>query len=333
MMNARGIEIMRIGVRFEPDWAPEGLPDFAAWVEKVGYDELWFSEDLPWAGGMVMAAIALTSTERLRVGLGLLPAITRNVATTAMEVAALARIAPCRLTIGLGHGVPGWMEQIGATTPMRLAALEETTFALRRLLNGEKLGYDGKHVHLSDVMLGFPPWDVPPVLVGTTGPAGLRLAGRSSDGVVLPEISSPAAVRWAREQMEVAGSSGSTVVFAMVSVDNDRERALDQTRTRIQRLIDFKIFPRLTEIAGLGADGSGKMTDAILQSLAATGTPNDCAKAVENWEAAGADCLVLVAGADDPRNSYGRFAAEVLPLLSHLHRGGAHSGAPSQMTL
>ena len=38
---------LRIGVRFEPDWPPEALPEFAALIEALGYDELWFSEDLP----------------------------------------------------------------------------------------------------------------------------------------------------------------------------------------------------------------------------------------------------------------------------------------------
>lgn len=314
-MNTTTRNDIRIAVRFEPDWPPEELPEFARWAEQAGYDELWFSEDLPWAGGMVMAATALACTERLRVGLGLLPAVTRNVGTAAMEIAALARIAPGRFTVALGHGVPAWMQQIGATTPARLAALEETTVTLRRLLAGERLTFSGAHVHLEDVLLGFPAEEVPQVLVGTTGPSGLKVAGRSSDGVLLPEISSPGAVRWARAEMDAAGDAGSTVVFAMVSIDDDRDRALAQTRARIQRLVDFQIFPRLTEIAGLGADGSGEMTDAVLQSLAATGTSADCAKAVGDWAAAGAACIVLVAGADDPRGSYERFATEVLPLV------------------
>ena len=73
----------RIGVRFEPGWPPEDLPDFARWAEEAGFDELWFSEDLPWAGGIAMAATALAVTSHISVGIGLLPAVTRNVATVA----------------------------------------------------------------------------------------------------------------------------------------------------------------------------------------------------------------------------------------------------------
>jgi alkanesulfonate monooxygenase SsuD/methylene tetrahydromethanopterin reductase-like flavin-dependent oxidoreductase (luciferase family) len=115
--------------------------------------------------------------------------------------------------------------------------------------------------------------------------------------------------------MSAAGAAGETVVLAMVSVEDDRDRALAQTRTKIQRIVDFHIFPRLTEIAGLGANGSSEIPDATLQSIAATGNPADCAKAVVDWAHAGVSCLVLVAGDQQPRRSYDRFAREVLPLV------------------
>jgi alkanesulfonate monooxygenase SsuD/methylene tetrahydromethanopterin reductase-like flavin-dependent oxidoreductase (luciferase family) len=207
------------------------------------------------------------------------------------------------------------MEQIGATTPTPLAVLGETVSSLRGLLAGERVTAGGKHVNLEELALGFPPEEVPPILVGTTGPAGLKLAGRSSDGLLLPELASPDAIRWAREEMDRAGDVGTTAIYAMLSVKGDRASALAQTRPRIQRLVDFQIFPRLMEIAGLGADGSGEMTDAILQTLSASGTPEDCAKAVEQWAAAGADRIVFVGGDDDPRESYRSFAADVLPQL------------------
>ncbi|AQT79957.1 hypothetical protein B1R94_12750 [Mycolicibacterium litorale] len=302
----------RIGARFEPGWPAEDLPEFARWIEELGYDELWFSEDLPWAGGMVMAATALACTQQLGVGVGLVPAATRNVSTLAMEVAALARLAPGRLSIAIGHGVSAWMEQIGARSATPHAVLEETTIALRRLLRGDTVSVQGRHVRLDNVRLGFPPAVVPPILIGTTGPKGLQLAGRYGDGVVLPEVCTPEAVRWARTTMN---SDGATVVFAMLNVADDSATALGQTRTTILPIVELGIYPRMTEIAGLGVDGRAELTDAVLQAMAATGTPTDCAHAVEHWTHAGADCVVLVAGGPDPRGSYQRFAREVMPLI------------------
>jgi len=301
----------RIAVRFEPDWPAEELPEFARWVEEHGFEELWFSEDLGWSGGLVMAATALAHTRRLRVGLGLVPAVSRNVATLAMEVAALARLAPDRLTLAIGHGVSAWMEQVGARSNTPQAALEETVVALRALLAGERVTTTGRHVRLDDVGLGFPPPTIPPILIGTTGPRGLQAAGRSSDGVVLPEVCTPEAVRWARSTMN---SAGEIVVLAMLNVSDDASEALAQTRSKMLPILDLGIYPRMTEIAGLG-DGGDNLTDATLQSMAAVGAPADCARAIGDWADAGADCVVLVAGGPDPRASYERLARDVLPLV------------------
>ncbi len=309
-MNGPG----RIGVRFEPDWRPEELPEFARWAESVGYDEVWFSEDLPWAGGIAMAATALACTERLGVGIGLLPAGTRNVATAAMEIAALARIAPGRLIVGLGHGIPEWMAQIGAPSGARTAALEEVTRTLRALLAGETVTIDGERVNLDGVTLGFPPAEVPPILLGTTGPRGLRGAGRSSDGVVLPEISTADAIRWARAETAAGGSAGTTVVFCMASVGEDGAAALAEVRPRMQRLVDFGVFSHLTVQAGLGA--AAELDDESLRALAVAGTPAECAAAVSGRFAAGADRVVLVAGTDDARRTYANFATECLPQIT-----------------
>lgn len=304
---------LRIGVKFESDWDPAGLPDFARWVERAGYDELWFSEDLPWSGGIAMAAIVLVSTERLRVGIGLLPALTRNVATAAMEVAVLERVAPGRTIVALGHGYPPWMEQIGITTASSLNALEETTVALRSLLDGEELTTAGQDVRLDAVRLGFPPAGRTPILLGTTGPRGLGLAGRVADGVMLPSLATPDAVRWAGEKMERAAAT--SVVEAFLALEDDREDALAQVRARIERLIAYQAFPKLTEIAGLRTDGSGELTDDVIQAMALAGTPGESMETVRNLASAGADSIVLVAGAAAGKRHYERFAEEVLPLV------------------
>ena len=109
-------------------------------------------------------------------------------------------------------------------------------------------------------------------------------------------------------------SAGETVVFAMLNVSDDASEALAQTRSKMLPILDLGIYPRMTEIAGL-SDGGNNLTDATLQSMAAAGTPADCARAIRDWADAGVDCVVLVAGGPDPRASYERLAREVLPLV------------------
>jgi hypothetical protein len=56
--------------------------------------EVWICEDLGLNGGIAQSAIALSLTERIRVGHGIARAAIRNVAHYAMEVASLCRTFP-----------------------------------------------------------------------------------------------------------------------------------------------------------------------------------------------------------------------------------------------
>jgi len=308
-----------LGVRWDPRWAPEDVTGIARAVEWLGYDELWMVEDCFSTGGLTMAALALAATDRLVVGIGLLPAGVRNPAIAAMEIGALARVFPGRLAPAFGHGVHEWMEQIDELEPRRLGLLEETVRAVRALLAGETLDVEGDHVRLRDVALEHCPATAPPVLVGTTGPKGLALAGRSADGVVIPEVACPAAVRWARGRMaEGAGAQtpGRTVVYAYLSLDDeDGAAATAAARPLVERWTRSGVFPDMAEHAGLGRDGLAPLDDATLRSIAAAGDAAACAATVAGLWEAGADSVVLLPRAGDAADQIARFAERSLPLL------------------
>jgi alkanesulfonate monooxygenase SsuD/methylene tetrahydromethanopterin reductase-like flavin-dependent oxidoreductase (luciferase family) len=306
---------MRVGVRYDPEWPPTRVLGFARSVEQLGYDEMWLSEDCFWAGGVAMAAAALSVTTRITVGVGLFAAAVRNPATAAMEISALAGIAPSRFTAAFGHGVRDWMEQIGGQSPAPLALLEETVTAVRRLLAGEVVTMSTQHVHLESVRLDSPPQVPPPVLVGTTGPKGLAVAGRSADGVVLPELSCPAAVRWARAKTKAAGRSGRTVVFAFLNLDSDASAAAAAVEPAIAHLARSGHFPRFAELAGISEDDDERLDAATVGAMAVVGDADDCANSLRRWEQSGVDTLVLFPRSDDCTSQVERFAAEVLPRM------------------
>lgn len=179
------------GVVYPAHALPEALPAFVAEIEADGFDELWMVEDCFLSGGMTLATIALARSDTLRVGVGLLPATVRNPAITAMEIATLARAYPGRVTIAFGHGVEGWMQQIGARPPRRVGALGEVVTAVRSLLAGETQTVAGAFVTLDAVALDHPPDVVPEILIGTTGPQAIALAARHADGLLLPEGCGP----------------------------------------------------------------------------------------------------------------------------------------------
>jgi 5,10-methylenetetrahydromethanopterin reductase len=306
---------MRVGVRFDPSWRPGDLVAFARTVENLGYDELWFSEDCFWSGGVAMASAALAVTTRLAVGVGLFATPVRNPATAAMEIATLGDIAPSRFTAAFGHGNTEWMDQIGASSPARLALLEESVSAVRRLLRGETVDVATAQVQLRSVRLGNPPSVPPPVLVGSTGPKGLAVAARSADGVLLPELSTAAAIHWARREAQAAGGMGRLVVFAFLSIDSDLSRATAAVEPALASLARTGLLPRLAEFAGLGADGRGPLNAGTVREAAVVGDAEDCANALRKWEQLGVDTLVLFPLPNAGAEQVARFAADVLPLF------------------
>jgi 5,10-methylenetetrahydromethanopterin reductase len=216
MVTARA----EIGMCFERTFPPPLIVDVARRLEDGGADQLWIVEDCFYTAGISLAATALAVTERLRVVLGILPAVARNPAITAMEIATLAGLAPGRLLAGIGHGVQSWMDQMGARPPSPLATLEEVLSAVRWLLAGEEVTTHGRHVHLDTVQLDQPPAVPPPVLAGVRGPRSLAMAGRSADGIVLAEPASPTYVSWALDQ---AGRPDDfhVAVFSCLCVEDD----------------------------------------------------------------------------------------------------------------
>jgi 5,10-methylenetetrahydromethanopterin reductase len=156
----------RIGVIFHPTMPPETMVDFARQAEAAGFDEVWLWEDCFWAGALTSAATMLAATSHINVGVGLMPATARNPLFVAMEITTLACLYPGRFMPGFGHGVDGWMKQIGAAPKSTMKALEETVNAVRGLLSGENVTMRGDHVHLENVQLKLTPKQPPPLYVG-----------------------------------------------------------------------------------------------------------------------------------------------------------------------
>ena len=174
-----------LGAVYRPQLPPERLRSVVLAAEESGLDSLWLWEDCFLESGVAAASAALAWTERLKVGVGLLPVPLRNVALTAMEAATLDRLFPGRVTIGVGHGLQSWMGQVGARVESPLTLLREYTNALKALLSGERVTTAGRYVSLTDVALDWPPPAPMPIYVGGLGPKTLDLAGEVGDGTIL----------------------------------------------------------------------------------------------------------------------------------------------------
>jgi alkanesulfonate monooxygenase SsuD/methylene tetrahydromethanopterin reductase-like flavin-dependent oxidoreductase (luciferase family) len=295
---------------FGPTRTLEELPESARDLERLGFEEVWVVEDCFISGGLTAAATALAATSHVTVGIGLLPAAVRNVAIAAMEIGTLARLHPQRLRVAMGHGAEPWMRQIGARPPNRIKALEEIVTSARALLRGDTLRVDGDEVFLDAVRLDHPPRFAPPILLGTAGPRGVALAGEIADGLLLPEGSAPAAVRWAREALPPRAN---TTVYAWLRIDEDRDAAREVVAPTVYAWRDGGMYPTL--VARSGISPAGELEPEEIDRVAVVGAPEDCARAIADLHRAGATSVVLVPMGAGPSEQLEWVAHDVLPLV------------------
>ena len=109
-----------------------------------------------------------------------------------MQITTLAQAFPGRILPGFGHGVETWMAQIGAAPKSSMQVLEENVTAVRRLIGGELVTTHCVQVNLDAVRMQLAPVDIPLLNLGALRARSLRLVGRVGDGMILPEMSSPA---------------------------------------------------------------------------------------------------------------------------------------------
>ncbi len=216
-----------LGAVFLPQFPPERLASVARAAEEAGLDELWLWEDCFRESGVAAAAAALARTERLRVGVGLLPVPLRNVALTAMETATLERMFPGRLRLGVGHGVQDWMGQVGARVESPVTLLREYVAALRTLLTGAEVSVSGRYVRLDRVRLDWPPAAPTPVLVGAVGDRTVRVAGELADGTILTADTPPERVRVVRGMV---GERHNLTVYVDAGPELDAPAVADRVR-------------------------------------------------------------------------------------------------------
>lgn len=301
-----------LGIIFHPAFPPEHLVKYAQRAEAAGFDQLWLWEDCFWVGALTSSAIVLTNTERIRFGIGIMPATVRNPLFVAMEITTLARLFPGRFIAGFGHGVDSWMKQIGAAPNSSMRALEETVSTVRALLQGENVTFDGEQVHFDKVQMKLTAPQVPPLFVGAMREKTLQLAGRLGDGTILTEMSSPAYVRWAREHIATGMAQSNradnhVVVYVQAKIGKDsREIVRNVLASRLGWAgVHLQALGIADEAAALLRDhgvteAARRMPDAWLDELSISGTPEQAEATIARLAEAGAGSIILQPLDGDP---------------------------------
>ncbi len=164
---------------------PPGLrtPDHIALAESLGFRRAW-CYDTPAAFADPWATLCRAADRTERIGLGpavLVPSL-RHVMTNAAAIATLAALAPGRTAVAVGTGSTG--RSLLGQRPMRWADVEDYVRALRGLLRGEEVEWEGNVLRMihPDGYAAARPVNVP-VLIGAEGPRGIKVAHQLGDGI------------------------------------------------------------------------------------------------------------------------------------------------------
>lgn len=200
---------MRLGLSpSTPGLAAPDLIDLAVEAERLGYEEAWVAEVAGPDAFTLLGALA-ARTNRMHLGVAVVPAMTRSPALLAMGAATVSQLLQGReFFLGIGSSSNVIVEQWhGADFVPPLARVRESIEATRALLDGET-EYLGEHVITRRFRLAGAAAGPVRVFVGALGPRMLRLAGAVGDGVCLnlmPPEAVPRQIAEIRRGAEQAG--------------------------------------------------------------------------------------------------------------------------------
>lgn len=177
---------MRLGLSAStPGFSAPDLIDLTVEAERLGYEEAWVAEVAGPEAFSLLGALA-TNTDRMNLGVAVVPAMTRSPALLAMAAATVSQLLAGReFSLGVGSSSNVIVEEWhGAEFVPPLGRVRDSVEATRALLGGER-EYLGEHLTTRRFRLDSPPVGPVRLFVGALGPRMLRLAGAVGDGVCL----------------------------------------------------------------------------------------------------------------------------------------------------
>jgi 5,10-methylenetetrahydromethanopterin reductase len=336
----------RIGVMQLTMEPLEEMLESARVMDRAGMDTIWLAEAYPWwrkhgmeaRSSTVVSALMAQATERLTIGWGIISPFTRHPVQAAMDARVVQEVAGAnRFLLGFGtskiflNNIKRGSERIST-----LGAMRDAVAIVRGVLGGDAFDYDGKIFSASVPALqdgAHTPRDVPPVYVAATAPKMQALAGEIADGCLTPSITTPAFVRYTRENVARDIDIGCTVV---ASIDEDRERGRDGAREIAGMYLANKYqnikgaADTLLELAGIEMEelrpvaeamerggrlaAKAQVSDSLLERCKPiAGTPSDCVRAIEEYRDAGCTHVMLELWGEGRHDQIRVFGDKVLP--------------------
>jgi 5,10-methylenetetrahydromethanopterin reductase len=314
-------------------------------MDEVGMDTVWLAEAYPWwrkhgmeaRSSTVVSGLMARATERLTIGWGIISPFTRHPVQVAMDARVVQEAAgPGRFVLGFGTSKI-FLRNAGIETSKTLGPMRDAVAIVRGVLGGEPFEYTGSTWSASVPGLAadaHAPREVPPVYVAATAPKMQQLAGEIGDGCLTPSITTPAFVRYTKENVGADIDIGCTVVASIH--ESDRDEGRDGAREIAGMYLANKVqniqgsADTLLELAGIEQDeirpvadamekggrlaAKAEVTDALLDKCKPiAGTPDDCIAAIEEYRDAGCTHVMLELWGANRHEQIRLFGRKVLP--------------------
>jgi 5,10-methylenetetrahydromethanopterin reductase len=314
-------------------------------MDESGMDTIWLAEAYPWwrkhgmeaRSSTVVSALMARATDRLTVGWGIISPFTRHPVQVAMDARVVQEAAgPGRFILGFGTSKI-FLNNARMQTSKTLGPMRDAVEIVRGVLGGEAFEYTGSTWNASVPALqadAHTPREVPPVYVAATAPKMQALAGELADGCLTPSITTPAFVRYTRENVAADIDIGCTVVASIHAFD--RAQGRDGAREIAGMYLANKVqniqgsADTLLDLAGIEQDeirpvaeameqggrlaAKAKVTDALLgKCKPIAGTPADCIAAIEEYRDAGCTHVMLELWGANRHEQIRLFGEQVLP--------------------
>jgi 5,10-methylenetetrahydromethanopterin reductase len=285
----------------------------------------------------VVSALLAQATKRLTIGWGIISPFTRHPVQVAMDARVVQEAAgPDRFILGFGTSKI-FLNNARMQTNKTLGPMRDAVAIVRGVLGGEAFSYEGERWSADVPRLesgAETPRGAPPVYVAATAPKMQALAGEIADGCLTPSITTPAFVRYTRDNVNADIDIGCTVVASIH--EDDRDAGRDGAREIAGMYLANKVqniqgaADTLLELAGIEQDEIGpvaeamerggrlaakeQVTDALLDKCKPiAGTPADCIAAIEEYRDAGCTHVMLELWGDRRHEQLRLFGERVLP--------------------
>jgi len=305
-------------------------------VDKTEFSRLWIQEG-DQKSAWTLAALALRSTKRVKVALGVTSPVRRHPQILAIEAATINEISVDRLVLGVGIA-SGAIRNYGLQMEP-LPAMRDTVAIIRGLLADAttEFSYSGK---VFSTRRPQKPFRIPnlPIFLGAIGPQMLDLAGEVADGLILTRRGCFSAeyqkyaidrvINSARTKNRDPNSL-SFVGFFETSISEDGNLA----RQFVKKILGTYTIPELPDSVSNLVDVNEKevqvikqrysegdfegaieaVTDKMVDMFAIAGTPTQCAEKLERFANTGLNTPILFIHGPDKMKAVKLAAEQIIP--------------------